>query len=326
MHRRALVRGSLALGIAPILGKSLNAFAYDATPTAATPVLPVTVTDGSGTEVTVSDLSRIVMINGDLTEVVYDLGLGDNIVAVDVSATYPPQMRELPSVGYQLAVSAEAVLSFEPTLVIARNNFLGPIEVIDQIRAAGVPLLLFDWDDTIETPMNKARDVGAALGVAEAGEALATQIQSEVDAANALVANVPDDEKPRVMFILFRAQQGLQLIGGTGTPLDAMIPAAGGVHVAAEIGVEGYQPLTPEALISASPDAIILQEVGYESIGGEAGILEIPGIAETPAGENKAFFAYDDLALLSLGPRTGDILQQMIADLHPELSSATPTA
>ena len=50
MHRRALVRGSLALGIAPILGKSLNAFAYDATPTAATPVLPVTVTDGSGTE------------------------------------------------------------------------------------------------------------------------------------------------------------------------------------------------------------------------------------------------------------------------------------
>jgi iron complex transport system substrate-binding protein len=98
------------------------------------------------------------------------------------------------------------------------------------------------------------------------------------------------------------------------------------VHIGAEIGIMGYQQLTPEALISAAPDAIILQANGYESIGGAEGLLEVPGIAETPAGQNSAFFAYDDLALLALGPRTGEILNQMIDDLHPGLASATPTA
>lgn len=325
MHRRALVRGSIALGLAPILGKSHFAFAQDASPDAPEPVLPVTLTDASGTEVTITDVSRLVILNGDMTEVVYALGLGDNVVAVDVSATYPPQVRELPSVGYQLAVSAEAILSFQPTLVIGRLGFLGPEEVIDQIRGAGVPLLLLDWEDDIETPAAKARDLGAALGVTEAGEALAETVTAEIDEATALVADLADEDKPNVMFLLFRAQQGLQLIGGSGTPLDAMIPAAGGVHIGAEIGVRGYQPLTPEALITAAPDAIILQANGYESIGGEEGLLEVPGIAETPAGQNAAFFAYDDLALLALGPRTGQILQLMIADLHPELVPATPT-
>jgi len=325
MHRRALVRGSIALGLAPILGKSHLAFAQDASPAAPEPVLPVTLTDASGTEVTITDVSRLVVLNGDMTEVVFALGLGDNVVAVDVSATYPPQVRELPSVGYQLAVSSEAILSFQPTLVIGRLGFLGPEEVIDQIRSAGVPLLLLDWADDINTPGDKARDIGAALGVAEAGEALAEQVTAEIEEATALVADLAEEDKPNVMFILFRAQQGLQLIGGSGTPLDAMIPAAGGIHIGAEIGVRGYQPLTPEALITAAPDAIILQANGYESIGGEAGLLEVPGIAETPSGQNKAFFPYDDLALLALGPRTGQILQLMIADLHPELVPATPT-
>jgi iron complex transport system substrate-binding protein len=283
-------------------------------------------TDASGTEVTITDVSRLVVLNGDLTETVYALGLGDNVVAVDVSATYPPQVRELPSVGYQLAVSAESVLSFQPTLVIGRLGFLGPEEVIEQIRSAGVPLLLLDWDDDLNTPATKARDIGTALGIPEAGEALATSIQESIDEATSLVAGLADDEKPKVMFILFRAQQGLQLIGGAGTPLDAMIPAAGAVHIGAEIGVMGYQPLTPEALIAAAPDAIILQANGFESIGGEAGLLEVPGIAETPAGQNAAFFAYDDLALLALGPRTGEILTQMITDFHPGLFTATPTA
>ena len=326
MHRRALVRGSIALGLAPILGKSHFAFAQDASPAAPEPVLPVTLTDASGTEVTISDVSRLVVLNGDMTEMIFALGLGENIVAVDVSATYPPQVRELPSVGYQLAVSAEAILSFQPTLVVGRLGFLGPEEVIDQIRSAGVPLLLVDWEDDIETPAAKARELGAALGVAEAGEALAETIDASIAEATAAVADLAEEDKPKVMFLLFRAQQGLQLIGGSGTPLDAMIPAAGGIHIGAEIGVRGYQPLTPEALITAAPDAIILQANGYASIGGAEGLLAVPGIAETPAGENNAFFPYDDLALLALGPRTGEILQQMIADLHPELVPATPTA
>jgi iron complex transport system substrate-binding protein len=324
MHRRAFVGGSLALAAAPILGKSLTSFAQEASPAAVTPVLPVTFTDATGVESTITDVSRIVVINGELAEVVYALGLGGNVVAVDATATYPPEAQELPQYGFQFALSAEAILSFQPTLVIGRVGFAEPVEAIEQIRSAGVPVVMVDFDNTIETPGEKIRTLATVLGVPEAGEALATKVEQEIADASALVANV--EEKPRVLFVLVRPEQGIQLVGGAGTPLDAMLPAAGAINAGTEAGVQGYQPLTPEALITASPDIMIFQQVGFESSGGAEGILQIPGVAETPAGQNQAFFAYDDLALLALGPRTAEILRQMIADFHPELAVATPEA
>jgi iron complex transport system substrate-binding protein len=324
MHRRAFVGGSLALAAAPILGKSLTSFAQEASPAAVTPVLPVTFTDATGVESTITDVSRIVVINGELAEVVYALGLGGNVVAVDATATYPPEAQELPQYGFQFALSAEAILSFQPTLVIGRVGFAEPVEAIEQIRSAGVPVVMVDFDNTIETPGEKIRTLATVLGVPEAGEALATKVEQEIADASALVANV--EEKPRVLFVLVRPEQGIQLVGGAGTPLDAMLPAAGAINAGTEAGVQGYQPLTPEALITASPDIMIFQQVGFESSGGAEGILQIPGVAETPAGQNQAFFAYDDLALLALGPRTAEIMRQMIADFHPELAVATPEA
>ncbi len=324
MHRRAFVGGSLALAAAPILGKSLTSFAQEASPAAVTPGLPVTFTDATGVESTITDISRIVVINGELAEVVYALGLGGNVVAVDATATYPPEAQELPQYGFQFALSAEAILSFQPTLVIGRVGFAEPVEAIDQIRSAGVPVAMVDFDNTIATPGEKIRTLATLLGVPEAGDALATKVEQEIADASALVANV--EEKPRVLFVLVRAEQGIQLVAGAGTPLDAMLPAAGAINAGTEAGVQGYQPLTPEALIAASPDILIFQQVGFDSSGGAEGILQIPGIAETPAGQNQAFFAYDDLALLALGPRTAEILRQMIADFHPELATATPEA
>ncbi len=329
MQRRAFIGGSLVLAASPLLGKALIASAQEATPGASpaaqpVPVLPATFTDGTGTEVTVTDVSAIIPLNGDLAEVVAALGFEQNVVAVDVSATYPASFTQLPSIGYQLALNAEAILSFSPTLVLGRVGFVQPMEVVDQIRAAGVPVAMIDIEDNIETPAGKVRLVAEALGVKDAGEALATTIEGQIAEAEAAVANVT--EKPRVLFLLFRAEQGIQMVGGSDTPLDAILPAAGAINAGAEAGVQGYQPLTAEAVVAAAPDIIILQQHGFDSIGGEAGLLEIPGVAETPAGQNKKFFGYDDQQLLGLGPRTGELLHQLIADFHPELAAATPTA
>ena len=64
---------------------------------------------------------RIVPINGDLTEVVFALGFGSNVVARDLSATYPPELAALPVVGYQRMIAAEPVTAFSPTLVVASS-------------------------------------------------------------------------------------------------------------------------------------------------------------------------------------------------------------
>ena len=109
MQRRAFLGGAAALAVTPFIGSSLGALAHDATPEASpavAPVLPVTYTDDSGTEVTITDVSRIIPLNGDLAEIVWAVGLGDNVAAVDISATYPEAATKLPQIGYMLALNA----------------------------------------------------------------------------------------------------------------------------------------------------------------------------------------------------------------------------
>ena len=307
--------------------------AQDGTPAATpfaeapTPRLPVTVTDATDTEVTVSDVGRIVPLNGDIAEIVWALGLGDNVVGVDTSATYPPQETEsLPKVGYQRQLSAEGILSLQPTVIVGSED-AGPPEVIEQLRSAGVPVVILPGDDdTIEAPPRKIERVAAALGVADRGEELAAETEAEIEAARDLAAQA--DASPRVLFLYVRGA-GTQMIAGAETSADTMITAAGGVNAGAEAGLTGFQPLTAEAIVAAQPDVFLLLEAGLESIGGADGLLQIPGIAETPAGEQRQVLAYDDLYLLAMGPRTGQALHDLVLGLHPELASrdgATPAA
>ena len=138
MHRRAFLGGSLAVAAVPFLPK-LAALAQDAA--APSPVLPVTMTDTAGNEVTITDVSRIIPLNGDFAEILCALGLEANIAAVDISATYPESLRQKPSIGYQLTIGAEGILQFAPTLVLA-NEFVQPQEVLGQLRDAGVPVVV----------------------------------------------------------------------------------------------------------------------------------------------------------------------------------------
>lgn len=296
--------------------------AQEATPTAPTPALPVTVTDNNGESVEVSDISRIIPLNGDIAEIVYDLGFQANVIGLDVSATYPEGwMESVPSIGYQRSLSAEGILSLEPTLVIG-NADAGPPEIIDQVKAAGVTVVIIeDGEISIDQPVAKILAVAAALGVPEAGAALAEKTQAEIDSATALAATATS--APRVLFLYVRGAD-VAMIGGVGTGADVMIEAAGGINAGADL--QGFVPMTPEALAAAAPDVLILLSAGLESVGGIDGLLELPGIAQTPAGENRAVLDYDDLYFLGLTPRTGEALTDLIYGLHPELAAATPVA
>lgn len=301
---------------------SLAAVNDTATPVAASPQLPVTVTGKDGDQVTVSDVSRIVPLSGDVAEIIWTIGLGANIVGVDVSATYPEELATLPQIGFERQLSAEGILSLNPTVVIGKEQ-AGPPAVLDQVRAAGVPVVIVSEPQTIDAPAAKIRSVAAALGLTEAGEALATKTQSEIDTARAFAATA--QSKPTVMFLYVRGG-GTQLIGGAGSVADAMIEAAGGNDAGVAAGVQGFVPVTAEAMIAAQPDVIVVPVSGLDSIGGMDALMEVPGVSETPAGKNGRIYAYDDLLLLGMTPRTGQMIDQLARDLHPELTSATPEA
>ena len=287
-------------------------------PAATLPAAPAatTFTGADGVESTITDTTRIVSLNGDLTEIIFALGLGDRVVAVDVTTTYPPETENIPRFGFGQALDAEGVLAFGPTVVIG-DQLIRPAESIQQLRDAGVPVVILETQTTLPGIETKILQVAEVLGVSEAGRALADQVNAEIADAIALAAQV--QEPARAAFVYSRGPQQIFLFGG-GTVTQALIEGANAVDVISASGVNGLVPLTPEALVAANPDVIILPASGVEFLGGLEAIADLPGVAQTSAGANNAFLIYDDGLFLNFGPRTGEALRQLILDLYPELA------
>jgi heme transport system substrate-binding protein len=280
------------------------------------PVLPARVTDVEGKTVTIRNVSRIVPLNGDIAETVFTLGLTSRVVGVDTSALYPKSAVDpLPKIGYQRTLSAEGILSLRPTIVIGSTE-AGPPTVIQQLRAAGVTVLIIPEIVALNAAPRKLRLLGRALGVPKRGEKLARQVEGQIATARREASRTTG--RPRAAFLYLRGS-AVQMLGGRNTRADTMITAAGGIDTGSELGIEGFRPITAESLVAARPDVIVVPSAGLASVGGIEGMLRIPGVAQTPAGRARRVLAYDDALLLGLGPRTGSALRRLVRGLHPEI-------
>ncbi|GMQ86750.1 MAG: hypothetical protein BMS9Abin07_2344 [Acidimicrobiia bacterium] len=272
-----------------------------------------------GVETTIDDVSRIVSLNGDLTEIIFALGFGDNVVGVDITTTYPAAAAALndqgETVGFAQQLAAEAVLRFEPTLVLGDQQ-VGPPEVIEQLRGAGIPVVILETQTTLDGVETKILQVAEILDAPDAGTELAAQVMDEIDAARDLAAT--DESDPKIAYVYVRGPQVL-LLFGAGMPTQGMIEGAGAIDAGAGAGVFGPAPLTPEALVAAAPDVIVLPEAGLAALGGIEAFLELPGVAETPAAQNDAFLAYEEAYFFNLGPRAGQALDEFVHDLYPDI-------
>lgn len=283
------------------------------------PQFPITVTDIDGNDVMVESAERIVALNGDITEIVVALGLGEQLVGVDLSATYPPDLVDaLPKIGYQYNLNAEGILSLDPTVVIGKEG-AGPPEVLQQIRNAGIPVVIGTDNQGIAAPAEKIRFVAAALGIPAVGEQLVTDLEADLETARSLLAET-ESPAPRVLFLYLRGTS-TQAVAGSDTAADAMITAAGGINVGAEQGIDGYEQLSPEVVAAVQPEVILLMESGLDSMGGVEGLFTIPGLADTPAAQEQRVITMDGLYLIGLGPRTGEAVRDLSLQLYPELEA-----
>ncbi len=259
-----------------------------------------------------STASRVVSVGGSLTEIVYALEATDGLVGTDTSSGYPEAATRLPQVGYQRRLSAEGVLSLNPTLMLATAD-AGPPAAIAQIRSAGVPVMVVPTARTADGVKEKIRTVARALGREEKGEELTRNLDADLALAREYVAGA--GKKPRVLFIYARGQ-GTMMVSGSGTSADTMIQLAGAENAVS--GYENYKPLTAEAVVAASPDVILMLSTGLESLGGVDGLLKAPGVALTPAGKSRRIVAMDGLFLLGFGPRTGKAVLELARRFHSD--------
>ncbi len=248
---------------------------------------------------------RIVTLGGTASEVVFALGHGDEVVGVDASSSYPEEVNSRTKLGYFRKVSPEGVLALNPTLVIAQHG-VGPENAIEQIRKAGVTFEVLPEAKDLETAIVRIERMGEMLGEKEKAAALITTLRADVDKAT----KQRDASKVRPKALFIYARGIMTFVMGKGTSAAAMLELAG-IENAAD--VEQYKPLTPEAVIAAAPEMLILPAKGAKSVGGEDGVFKLPGVAQTPAGKSRKLVLIDDLMLLGFGPRFGKALLEMQA-------------
>ncbi|MFF3601274.1 heme/hemin ABC transporter substrate-binding protein [Kitasatospora indigofera] len=277
------------------------------------PQLPATAASADGRQVTVASAERIVPLNGGLAELVFSLGLGPRVVARDVSTTFQ-QAAALPVITQAHEVSAEGVLSLHPTVVLADRS-TGPAEAVEQIRAAGVPLIVLDDAKQLADIGPRIDTVATALGVPAAGAQLKARTDERLQQARGELA--PAAGRPKVAFLYLRGSASVFLLGGAASGAGSLIEAAGGEDAGTAAGLTGdFTPLTSEALVKAAPDAILVMRKGLESVGGVDGLLKLPGVAQTPAGLDRRIVSVEDGKLLSYGPRTPEVLRSIAAQLY----------
>ncbi|WP_218042663.1 heme/hemin ABC transporter substrate-binding protein [Embleya hyalina] len=274
--------------------------------------LPATVDTTMG-KVTVKDASRIVPLGGDIAQTVYALGLAPNVVGVDTSGAVLPESKGKPTFGNSRSLNSEGILAQRPTVAIGSAS-VGPRSAVDQLKAAGVPIVLVPDSSRPEDAITRITTIATALGVPDKGKALADRTAGEIAGAKAKGAQATT--KPRVAFLYIRGQANLYQIGGKGLGPDSMISAAGGIDTGTELGVQMSAALTPEAMVAAKPDVILVFQKGLESVGGIDGVLKLPGVAQTPAGQNRKVVAMDDLELGGGGPTAGVALNKLVDLLH----------
>lgn len=275
-------------------------------------ILPLWLILAFATATPVQAQERVVSLNGSLTEIVYALQQEDLLVGVDTTSQYPPAATKLSSVGYQRALSAEGILSLQPTLILSTNN-AGPETALQQINSLGVERLTLQEQYTIDSVLEKIHAVAAALQQDDDGQALADKTRQDFQQARESIPAT--DVKPRVLFFLGTGNASPSVAGGN-TAATAMIELAGGDNPFAQ-QFDGYKAVNAESLIAAAPDVLLVSSRSFESSGGMEGILAMPGVGATPAGQNQRIYSVDTLLTLGFGPRTPLAVANLVEYLYP---------
>jgi iron complex transport system substrate-binding protein len=255
---------------------------------------------------------RIVSIGGAMTEIVFALGEGARVVAVDTTSLYPASaVSALPKVGYLRQLSVEGILSTRPDLILADVD-AGPQNVLDQLQNMGAPVAHFGGGHSVDSVAPKIRFVGGAIGHAAEAEAMVAAYAADLKAVETAVAGL--DPKPKVLFLMAAGNTGLRG-AGDGTAAAEMIARAGGVNSFA--GVPGYKPVSPEAALAADPDTLLMMQQTLDEMGGIEAVAKLPALAKLTAAREKRIVALDGNYMLNFGPRTAHAIRDLAAALHP---------
>lgn len=271
--------------------------------------------DPAATSAATAQPVRIVAAGGVVTEIVYALGRPELLVGVDSTSTYPPEaLKEKPNVGYVRALSSEGLLSLKPTSIIAIDSS-GPPDILKTVEDAGVKVVKLPEVATPDGITAKIKEVAELIGESEKGAALSAETDKQFTEVEALRKTIA---KPRRALFILSFQNGRAMVGGRKTSADGILALAGLENTASML--EGWKPISDEALFQAAPEVIVAMGHGPQDVTINS-ILAVPAFAATPAAKSKSILIFDGGYLLGFGPRTPSAARDLLLAAYPELAA-----
>lgn len=256
------------------------------------------------------DASRLVTASNSVTETIFALGLGERVVGTDTSSVHPERVKQLPKVGYHAQVSVEGILSLGPTLVIAGERF-GPESAAEQLRQSGVAVLMINTAGSEQPAIALTETLAKYLDCGEAAEKICKEIAKELAAARALSDSA--QRHPQVLFLMANSAQRLMAAGGH-TQADRLLALVGAENVIDAF--DGYKPLTPESAIALDPEWIVATRMSEEAFDLKAALERHPALGQTRAVKAGRVISGDAAALLTAGPRIGEVAHDLARQLY----------
>lgn len=272
---------------------------------------PITLTDAVGNEITLEKApATIVSMMPSNTEILFGLGLADEIVGVNDYDDYPEEALEKEKIGGQ-EFNVEKIVSMQPEIVFAHESGLGMGEAgLQQIRDAGITVFVvknaLNFDETYTT----IETIGKATGKTVEADKIITDMKAKVEEVLAKTATV---EKKKTVFVETSPAPEIYT-PGKNTFMDQMLEMIGAENIAAD--QEGWFMIDSEEIVNRNPDVII---VLYDYI--ETAVADVyarPGFDSITAIKEKAVIQVDENTTSRTGPRLAEGLEEIAKAVYPE--------
>jgi len=256
---------------------------------------------------------RIISLVPNVTEILFAIGAGPQVVAVSNYDVEPPEVRSLPTVGALVDPDTEKIISLRPDLVITYGS---QTDLQAQLKRAAIPF--FDYrHGGLDHIMVTMRALGARTGHVEQAEKVARDLEAAINAVRTRVAGKP---RPRTLLVFGREPGSLRNIyasAGRGF-LHDMLVVAGGEDVLTDVDRESAQVST-EMILARKPDVIL--ELNAATRLNEADLKAVVDpwmtLSAVPAVRNKRVIILNGPGLTVPGPRVVDGIEKMANALHP---------
>jgi iron complex transport system substrate-binding protein len=257
---------------------------------------------------------RIITAGGTITEIVHTLGFGERIIATDRTSTYPKQMQALPSIGYRNQIKSEGILSLSPDMVLVEEGYLSE-DVVSQLKLMDLKVHFFNKPSNPKETKVLVKELAGLFEVPDKGEQINEKISKDLESLETYLLQKDEENSLSAAFVMARGPETL-FVAGENTFAEEIFNLAG-IKMAAR-GFEEFIPLTPESLVSMSPDYLVLFDSGLESLGGLDGLAEVNGVKETKAYKEKQVLSFDGHYLSGMGPRVGQVALELAKRVRRE--------